>query len=195
MYWTSVRVISPQVSVMSSVNMIGACIQLSALGVDIGPSDFTYTSKDAILYALGGMSLTVYIYLWFVMDCMSFLPNLRSLWMESGHYCLVEKMEHKCWCFSEFLLPVGVSTQDEDGLRFLYENSEDFSPLPTFTVIPSQAAIMSGGLWSKIPNWSPDFTKVFPWLRFLFHKFYSKLWHHNNTSLLLSRNCLFTTVV
>lgn len=48
---------------MSSVNMIGACIQLSALGVDIGPSDFTYTSKDAILYALGGMSLTVYIYL------------------------------------------------------------------------------------------------------------------------------------
>ncbi|KAK4309770.1 hypothetical protein Pmani_018617 [Petrolisthes manimaculis] len=81
---------------------------LSALGVSMGPTNFTYTKKDAILYALG----------------------------------------------------VGMSTQDEDGLRFLYENSEDFCPLPTFTVIPSQAAMMGGDLWSKMSNWSPDLTKL-----------------------------------
>ncbi|ROT80353.1 hypothetical protein C7M84_000910 [Penaeus vannamei] len=51
---------------------------ISAVGVKVGPSSFTYEPKDVILYALG----------------------------------------------------VGASVQDEDGLKFLYENDEDFTPCP-----------------------------------------------------------------
>lgn len=81
---------------------------MSAVGVKLQPTTFTYTFKDVILYALG----------------------------------------------------VGVSTQDDDALRFLYENSEDFSPLPTFCIVPSQAVMMQGALWSSIPGWSVDLTKL-----------------------------------
>lgn len=42
---------------MSSVNMNYVCIQLSAMGVSVGPVNFMYTRKDVILYALGGMLL------------------------------------------------------------------------------------------------------------------------------------------
>nr|XP_053653912.1 peroxisomal multifunctional enzyme type 2-like [Cherax quadricarinatus] len=59
-----------------------------------------------------------------------------------------------------YALGVGVSTEDENGLQFLYENSEDFSPLPTFGIVPSQATMMGGELWSQIPGWSVDFTKL-----------------------------------
>ena len=64
-------------------------------------------------------------------------------------------MKKMCW-----LLSVGVSTQDEGALQFLYENNEDFSPLPTFCVVPAQAVMMGGALWSNIPGWSVDLTKV-----------------------------------
>lgn len=43
--------------------------------------------------------------------------------------------------------------------RFLYEGHQDFSCLPTFGVIPSQAAMMDGGL-SSIPGLNIDFTQV-----------------------------------
>lgn len=58
-----------------------------------------------------------------------------------------------------YALGVGMSTKDPDHLRFLYENHEDFSCLPTFGVIPSQAAMMDGGL-SSIPGLNIDFTQV-----------------------------------
>nr|XP_045609477.1 peroxisomal multifunctional enzyme type 2-like isoform X1 [Procambarus clarkii] len=81
---------------------------LSALGVKLKPSSFTYGAKDVILYALG----------------------------------------------------VGVSTKDENSLQYLYENSEDFMPLPTFGIVPSQASAMGGDLFSNIPGWSVDLTKL-----------------------------------
>uniref|UniRef100_G3NSH6 Peroxisomal multifunctional enzyme type 2 n=1 Tax=Gasterosteus aculeatus aculeatus TaxID=481459 RepID=G3NSH6_GASAC len=58
-----------------------------------------------------------------------------------------------------YALGVGMSTKDPDHLRFLYEGHEDFSCLPTFGVIPSQAAMMDGGL-SSIPGLNIDFTQV-----------------------------------
>uniref|UniRef100_A0A3Q1EGG2 Peroxisomal multifunctional enzyme type 2 n=1 Tax=Acanthochromis polyacanthus TaxID=80966 RepID=A0A3Q1EGG2_9TELE len=58
-----------------------------------------------------------------------------------------------------YALGVGMSTKDPDHLRFLYEGSQDFSCLPTFGVIPSQAAMMEGGL-SSVPGLNIDFTQV-----------------------------------
>ncbi|MEQ2288255.1 hypothetical protein AMECASPLE_020836 [Ameca splendens] len=52
-----------------------------------------------------------------------------------------------------------MSTKDPDSLRFLYEGHQDFSCLPTFGVIPSQAAMMGGGL-SSVPGLSINFTQV-----------------------------------
>ncbi|XP_061881528.1 peroxisomal multifunctional enzyme type 2 [Entelurus aequoreus] len=58
-----------------------------------------------------------------------------------------------------YALGVGMSTKDPDHLRFLYEGHPDFSCLPTFGVIPSQAAMMDGGL-SAVPGLNIDFTQV-----------------------------------
>ncbi|XP_074527181.1 peroxisomal multifunctional enzyme type 2 [Halichoeres trimaculatus] len=58
-----------------------------------------------------------------------------------------------------YALGVGMSTQDPDHLRFLYENHPDFGALPTFGVIPSQAAMMEGGL-SSVPGLNIDLTRV-----------------------------------
>ncbi|XP_053182029.1 peroxisomal multifunctional enzyme type 2 [Scomber japonicus] len=58
-----------------------------------------------------------------------------------------------------YALGVGMSTKDPDHLRFLYEGHSDFSCLPTFGVIPSQAAMMDGGL-ASIPGLNIDFTQV-----------------------------------
>lgn len=58
-----------------------------------------------------------------------------------------------------YALGVGMSTKDPDHLRFLYEGHPDFSCLPTFGVIPSQAAMMGGGL-SSVPGLNIDFTQV-----------------------------------
>ncbi|XP_061585399.1 peroxisomal multifunctional enzyme type 2 [Cololabis saira] len=58
-----------------------------------------------------------------------------------------------------YALGVGMSTKDSDHLRFLYEGHPDFSCLPTYGVILSQAAVMGGGL-SSVPGLNIDFTKV-----------------------------------
>ncbi|XP_034026517.1 peroxisomal multifunctional enzyme type 2 [Thalassophryne amazonica] len=58
-----------------------------------------------------------------------------------------------------YALGVGMSTKDPDHLRFLYEGHPDFSCLPTFGVIPSQSAMMEGGL-SSVPGLNINFTQV-----------------------------------
>ncbi|XP_056393346.1 peroxisomal multifunctional enzyme type 2 isoform X2 [Hyla sarda] len=58
-----------------------------------------------------------------------------------------------------YALGVGMSTRDPDHLKFLFEGSENFSCLPTFGVILSQAAFMGGGL-ASVPGLSIDFTRV-----------------------------------
>ncbi|CAB1319345.1 unnamed protein product [Coregonus sp. 'balchen'] len=58
-----------------------------------------------------------------------------------------------------YALGVGLSTKDDQHLKFLYEGHEDFSCLPTFGVIPSQAAMMDGGLGS-VPGLNFDFTRL-----------------------------------
>lgn len=55
---------------------------------------------------------------------------------------------------------VGVSTKDENALQFLYENHENFSPLPTFGIVPSQRTMMDGSLFQNIPGWTINPTKV-----------------------------------
>lgn len=40
-----------------------------------------------------------------------------------------------------FAHSVGLSTQDKDHLKFLYEGAEDFSVLPSFGVIPAMPAV------------------------------------------------------
>ncbi|XP_075457184.1 peroxisomal multifunctional enzyme type 2 [Ascaphus truei] len=58
-----------------------------------------------------------------------------------------------------YALGVGMSTKDPNHLKFLFEGSEDFSCLPTFGVILSQAAFMGGGL-ASVPGLNIDFTRV-----------------------------------
>ncbi|XP_053330090.1 peroxisomal multifunctional enzyme type 2 [Spea bombifrons] len=58
-----------------------------------------------------------------------------------------------------YALGVGMSTKEPDHLKFLYEGSEDFSCLPTFGVILSQASFMAGGL-SSLPGLNIDFTRL-----------------------------------
>ncbi|XP_076465925.1 peroxisomal multifunctional enzyme type 2-like isoform X2 [Babylonia areolata] len=58
-----------------------------------------------------------------------------------------------------YALGVGVSTQQDDHLRFLFEHSEDFTTLPTFAVIPAFKAL-SSSLAIGIPGFPIDLTKV-----------------------------------
>uniref|UniRef100_A0A3Q0R9A3 Hydroxysteroid (17-beta) dehydrogenase 4 n=1 Tax=Amphilophus citrinellus TaxID=61819 RepID=A0A3Q0R9A3_AMPCI len=74
-----------------------------------------------------------------------------------------------------YALGVGMSTKDPDHLRFLYEGHPDFSCLPTFGVIPSQEAMMGGGL-SSVPGLNIDFTQV------LHGEQYLELYKHLPTS-------------
>ncbi|CAB1422702.1 unnamed protein product, partial [Pleuronectes platessa] len=73
-----------------------------------------------------------------------------------------QKMEATTFSFNHtqcilYALGVGMSTKDPDHLRFLYEGDPDFSCLPTFGVIPSQAAMMN---LASIPGLNIDFTQV-----------------------------------
>jgi (3R)-3-hydroxyacyl-CoA dehydrogenase / 3a,7a,12a-trihydroxy-5b-cholest-24-enoyl-CoA hydratase / enoyl-CoA hydratase 2 len=52
-----------------------------------------------------------------------------------------------------YALGIGVSTDDEDNLRYLYENHPDFAAFPTFSVMPGIILSMTSGLVSsKLPN-------------------------------------------
>ncbi|MGH0183217.1 UNVERIFIED_CONTAM: hypothetical protein FKN15_011448 [Acipenser sinensis] len=58
-----------------------------------------------------------------------------------------------------YALGVGMSTKDPDHMKFLFEGHEEFSCLPTFGVIPSQASMMDGGL-TAVPGFNFDFTQL-----------------------------------
>jgi (3R)-3-hydroxyacyl-CoA dehydrogenase / 3a,7a,12a-trihydroxy-5b-cholest-24-enoyl-CoA hydratase / enoyl-CoA hydratase 2 len=49
-----------------------------------------------------------------------------------------------------YSLGIGVSTDDEDNLKFLYENHPDFAAFPTFSVIPGLVLSMTSGLVSSV---------------------------------------------
>jgi (3R)-3-hydroxyacyl-CoA dehydrogenase / 3a,7a,12a-trihydroxy-5b-cholest-24-enoyl-CoA hydratase / enoyl-CoA hydratase 2 len=52
-----------------------------------------------------------------------------------------------------YALGIGVSTDDEDNLRYLYENHPDFAAFPTFSVMPGIILSMTSGLVSsKLAN-------------------------------------------
>ena len=58
-----------------------------------------------------------------------------------------------------YALGVGVSTKQEDHLKFLYEHHEDFSVLPTYSVI--LASMASRGMFTgQIPGLGIDITKI-----------------------------------
>jgi (3R)-3-hydroxyacyl-CoA dehydrogenase / 3a,7a,12a-trihydroxy-5b-cholest-24-enoyl-CoA hydratase / enoyl-CoA hydratase 2 len=48
-----------------------------------------------------------------------------------------------------YALGIGVSTDNVDNLRFLYENHPDFSAFPTFAVLPGLVLSMTSGLVSS----------------------------------------------
>ena len=58
-----------------------------------------------------------------------------------------------------YLFAVGYTTKDEDYLKFLFEGSPDFSVVPSFAVIPAQAA-NSGMFMGGVPGLNIDPTKV-----------------------------------
>ncbi|KAL8606478.1 hypothetical protein ACOMHN_015567 [Nucella lapillus] len=58
-----------------------------------------------------------------------------------------------------YSLGVGVSTQQEDYLKFLFEHTEDFSTLPTFGVIPAFSAMINS-TGAGIQGFPIDPTKV-----------------------------------
>ncbi|CAL1533869.1 unnamed protein product [Lymnaea stagnalis] len=58
-----------------------------------------------------------------------------------------------------YALGVGVSTSQEDYLKFLFEFSADFSVLPTFAVIPAFETLKSGQM-KGVPGFKIDPTKI-----------------------------------
>lgn len=58
-----------------------------------------------------------------------------------------------------YALGIGVSTDDEDNLRYLYENHPDFAAFPTFSVMPGIILSMTSSMVSsKLANF--DLTQV-----------------------------------
>ncbi|RZF44785.1 hypothetical protein LSTR_LSTR000737 [Laodelphax striatellus] len=59
------------------------------------------------------------------------------------------------------LFTVGASVRNSDDLRFLYEGHEDFSPLPTFAVIPGMVGIMNSDvITSAIPGKTVELSRI-----------------------------------
>lgn len=82
--------------------------------------------------------------------------------------CQVKIPIHLKTIFGPFLMQlslhfylVGASTTDKDGLRYLYEGSENFSPIPTFGVILAQEALsQSNMITGGMPGFQVDLSKV-----------------------------------
>ncbi|XP_060596091.1 peroxisomal multifunctional enzyme type 2-like isoform X2 [Ruditapes philippinarum] len=58
-----------------------------------------------------------------------------------------------------YALGVGYTTKDEDYLKFLFEGSEDFSVVPSFCILPSQASTF-GSFSGGVPGLGVDVTKI-----------------------------------
>jgi 3-hydroxyacyl-CoA dehydrogenase/3a,7a,12a-trihydroxy-5b-cholest-24-enoyl-CoA hydratase len=72
--------------------------------------------------------------------------------------------EPKCYSYSFkevilYALGIGASTAKSDNLKFLYENDEDFSALPTFGVIPALSGLESL-ITGQIPGLDFDLSMV-----------------------------------
>ncbi|KAM3610602.1 uncharacterized protein V6R79_006475 [Siganus canaliculatus] len=107
-----------------------------AVGQKVPSSTFTFSHTQCILYALGvGMSTKDPDHLRFV-----------------GAAVIISVISHARRKNRSNQLP-------HVNCRFLYEGHPDFSCLPTFGVIPAQAAMMDGGL-SSVPGLNIDFTQV-----------------------------------
>ena len=145
------------------------------MGQKLPPTTFSFTHTQCILYALGvGMSTKdpdhlrcVFIYL-FVPVTATALRGLKSQplwnWTERKDWLIIyfhlhggKKLYPGCVSFNSVIFHSSVTLTF--SCRFLYEGHQDFSCLPTFGVIPSQAAMMDGGL-SSIPGLNIDFTQV-----------------------------------
>lgn len=60
-----------------------------------------------------------------------------------------------------YALGVGASVGDISNLRYLYENHEDFSTLPTFSIIPGLMTLLSSGIFETvIPGHTVNFSKA-----------------------------------
>lgn len=60
-----------------------------------------------------------------------------------------------------YALGIGASTKNSQDMRFLYENDADFSPLPSFFVLPGLSLTMSNNLVSTaLPNSTADLTNI-----------------------------------
>jgi hypothetical protein len=58
-----------------------------------------------------------------------------------------------------YSLSVGVSTQDEDGLQYLYEGHSNFAPLSSFGTIPGFGGL-SQLITGSIPGINIELSKV-----------------------------------
>lgn len=60
-----------------------------------------------------------------------------------------------------YALGIGASTKNSQDMRFLYENDGDFSPIPSFFVLPGLSLTMSNNLVSTaLPNSTADLTNI-----------------------------------
>ncbi|CAG2234776.1 HSD17B4 [Mytilus edulis] len=75
-----------------------------------------------------------------------------------------QKMKPTTFTFTKkevilYALGIGVSTQQEDYLKFLFELSDDFCVIPSFAVVPAFSA-MGDGLIGGVPGLNVDPTKI-----------------------------------
>uniref|UniRef100_H3A2L9 Peroxisomal multifunctional enzyme type 2 n=1 Tax=Latimeria chalumnae TaxID=7897 RepID=H3A2L9_LATCH len=101
--------------------------------------------------------------------CVSDLRNCRSKSMENStgidpSQAVGQKLPPMVYSYTTlqpilYALGVGMSTSDPDHLKFLFEGNEEFCCLPTFGVIPPQAAIMDGAL-ASVPGLNMDLTRL-----------------------------------
>ncbi|XP_034472898.1 peroxisomal multifunctional enzyme type 2 [Drosophila innubila] len=60
-----------------------------------------------------------------------------------------------------YALGIGASTKNSNDMRFLYENDADFSPIPSFFVMPGLMLTMSSSLVSSaLPNSQSDLSNI-----------------------------------
>ncbi|XP_064538687.1 peroxisomal multifunctional enzyme type 2 [Drosophila montana] len=60
-----------------------------------------------------------------------------------------------------YALGIGASTKNGNDMRFLYENDADFSPIPSFFVLPGLMVTMSSSLVSNaLPNSGADLSNI-----------------------------------